>query len=1016
MRKSRKFGWKKLVATFLAFSMLFSGEATIANANEYISNGVEDGFESTIWEETQNTDYNEDYTSEQENISADIIIEEQEASEESTLALPEDLVELQGVSDEIVSEEFESEEVVSNDEIDFDIEDSDAYEENPDVITEELDNTNAEVIIDENTMEGTSEREVLSGWGEITEEDQLLFATLSGVPKGVWIGGVNETVYTGEATEFNIHVYDENLLLEEDVDYTVSYMNNVEAATADSTNPPTVIVTGMGNYTGQIQARYTIKPIALMTTDIQAEDIYVEYTGEIISPVIEIFYKDTKLENKKDYIFDIKNTKNVSKDAIEAGTYNIVLTGIGNFSGTRNIKLFVTSATLIEKAIFTPIEPLEFTGTALKPAIQLSYEDKELKIGTDFTVEYKNNINAGIATVKIIGKGNFAGKRVETFEIVGIDMNLIDVYDLRESYYYTGNEIKPAVRLVYTKGNDATALSTILNAKTDYTVTYENNKAVGLATVIYEGKGKYTGRIIRNFYIDKYDFNSEDGNLRIASTPIVTYVKGGCKPDITLTYYGRALVCGKDYTLKYANNKEAGNVKKQPMITITGIGNYTGVLKRNFIISQQDISNLEIFAPDMVYSKKEDKVYFHSRPEIMDTDGKFLKLGVDYRITKYMYKNRTVLENSRVRVAGDEVGKTDRMPIGTELLVTIAGIGNYTGNVTANYKIVLNDIRKAKVTVCSQYFTGMPITPGKNQITVKIGGKELRQSDYEIVGYYKNVNKGNAQVLIHGIGNYGGFAWGKFAIKVKEIKGNRIYFNGNGATSGKMSDLELSSIDTSCVLYPNAYGRVGYEFAGWNTSEDGIGTTYADCASYYIPGDKNGLIIPLYAQWKPCSYTITYYMNGGINVPGNPGHYLYNEGAVNFVSPVRNGYDFRGWYKSQSSKKKIESIKSGTLGNIVLYAKWKVKAPNIISAKRIGTKKNEIHFGYVEGGTKYIISRSTSVDGDYVVIGSTKSDTFIDKNALPGNIYYYKVRAYSSQTSCKGYGDYSTPVGVSGSY
>ena len=534
---------------------------------------------------------------------------------------------------------------------------------------------------------------------------------------------------------------------------------------------------------------------------------------------------------------------------------------------------------------------------------------------------------------------------------------------------------------------------------TDYKVTYENNKQVGLATITIQGKGKYFGSIVKNFEIKKYDFNSEDGNLRISSEPVVSFLKGGCKPEVKVLYYGNTLTENRDYTLKYTNISEAGNTEKQPTITITGIGNYTGVLTRNFVINAQDITKLEIYAPDKVYSKNKEKPYHITYPVVRDFDGAALKKGVDYKITGYQYKNRTVLEDSTIRLAGDSVKGSDRMPVGTILLANVQGLGNYQGYTSASYKIVTQDMSKAKVTVNAQYFTGEAVTPGKNQITVKLGSRVLRTSDHEIVTYYDNVNQGTAKVLIHGIGNYGGYATGKFTIKIRDIKGNGVYFNGNGATGGRMSDIRLSSLETETVLYPNAYVRKGYEFSGWNTKEDGSGMPYQDCGTISFPADKNGIMITLYAQWQPNAYSMTYYLNGGTNNGKNPSFYRYNTDSVVFQTPFRDGYDFKGWYRTRNFAKLTPEIKPGTMGNITLYAKWKVKAPVIVSAAKVSSAKNRITYTAVTGASKYMIYRSTSQYGTYERIGSTKSTSFDDEKAKPGKIYYYKTYENSQITS-----------------
>lgn len=65
-------------------------------------------------------------------------------------------------------------------------------------------------------------------------------------------------------------------------------------------------------------------------------------------------------------------------------------------------------------------------------------------------------------------------------------------------------------------------------------------------------------------------------------------------------------------------------------------------------------------------------------------------------------------------------------------------------------------------------------------------------------------------------------------------------FIANGA-NGTMTDQSASS---ATALSANAFTRSGYSFAGWNTSADGSGVSYADGASYAFTSSTT-----LYAQW-----------------------------------------------------------------------------------------------------------------------------------------------------------------------
>lgn len=148
-----------------------------------------------------------------------------------------------------------------------------------------------------------------------------------------------------------------------------------------------------------------------------------------------------------------------------------------------------------------------------------------------------------------------------------------------------------------------------------------------------------------------------------------------------------------------------------------------------------------------------------------------------------------------------------------------------------------------------------------------------------------------------------------------------IRFDGNGSTSGQMSDLAGCLFDQSYILATNVYKRKGYVFKGWNTSPDGIGIPYEDGDSVSNLATIHGEIVTLYAQWEIEEYTITYELDGGINNSGNPASYTVND-AIVFEDANRENYIFRGWYTDEEFTDSIEGVATGTTGNLVLYAKW----------------------------------------------------------------------------------------------
>ena len=125
-----------------------------------------------------------------------------------------------------------------------------------------------------------------------------------------------------------------------------------------------------------------------------------------------------------------------------------------------------------------------YTGKALKPVVTVKYGKTKLVKGTDYTVSYKNNKEAGTATVTLTGKGDYTGTRKVTFTIKPAKLSKCTFSALKDAVY-SGAAKKPAVTVKFG--------ATKLKKGTDYTVAYKNNIEVGTATVTLTGKGNFTG-------------------------------------------------------------------------------------------------------------------------------------------------------------------------------------------------------------------------------------------------------------------------------------------------------------------------------------------------------------------------------------------------------------------------------------------------------------------------------------------------------------------------------------------
>lgn len=86
------------------------------------------------------------------------------------------------------------------------------------------------------------------------------------------------------------------------------------------------------------------------------------------------------------------------------------------------------------------------------------------------------------------------------------------------------------------------------------------------------------------------------------------------------------------------------------------------------------------------------------------------------------------------------------------------------------------------------------------------------------------------------------------------------------------------------------------------------------------------------AVFAPEVYTITYDLEGGSNHTDNP--YLYEYGqTVQLESPVRDGYEFLGWYNKDGNR--VTEITLGEMGDLELFAQW-AKAASVTVLPQTG--------------------------------------------------------------------------------
>ena len=344
-----------------------------------------------------------------------------------------------------------------------------------------------------------------------------------------------------------------------------------------------------------------------------------------------------------------------------------------------------------------------------------------------------------------------------------------------------------------------------------------------------------TGYVTVTASANGYDSVSKDVKIVVSKKSLnnglitlseTSYVYDGTykKPAATVTFGGKVLQEGKDYTISYRNNLNVGVTT----VIATGMGDYTGYTSKNFTITKRAMAGGTVSVASSVSFTGS-----NITPSVtVKVAGRTLTSGTDYTVSYSNNKNvgtSNVYVYSKGNYSGSLSAKFDIVPAKQQIqkletkykgfYIDWAQKGSATGydveysvnanmngaasrHLTANkpdtltisgltgdktyyvrvrsytnrngkvyygawsdvksIKTANNDITKATVSgISTKAFTGKAIT---QNVTVKVGNTVLKNGTDYTVSYSNNKKVGKATVKITGKGKYGGVITKTFKI------------------------------------------------------------------------------------------------------------------------------------------------------------------------------------------------------------------------------------------------------------
>ncbi|MCH5248970.1 MAG: BspA family leucine-rich repeat surface protein [Lachnospiraceae bacterium] len=332
------------------------------------------------------------------------------------------------------------------------------------------------------------------------------------------------------------------------------------------------------------------------------------------------------------------------------------------------------------------IKAKTYDGSAYEPTVKVTVKEnnkkKTLTEGTDYRVQYLNNVNAGTGTVVVRGNGKYKGKITQTFTIKPKSIGKLKV--VVGSMVVGGDSANPPI-YVYDGGS-------LIDKNTGYTLSGNDNITVlptKAAKVTIAGMGNYTGtRTVKIAVYDKEEASHiiNPGNVTLSISEAAYTGRAITDDNLEVKIDDSPLTKNKDYKVQYKNNKDAGTA----FVIVTGKGSYKGTVVKTFKITPIE-PTLEIKdIADKTYNAKLQK----PSVTVKVVGGKKLKKNKDYTVA---YKSNLHAGTATVIVTGKD---------------------NYTSVITKTFNIKPQKI--SRVSVKGTKENGLIVTYSKRQLKLGV--------------------------------------------------------------------------------------------------------------------------------------------------------------------------------------------------------------------------------------------------------------------------------------------------------
>lgn len=282
-----------------------------------------------------------------------------------------------------------------------------------------LSDVDFDVSYSENEMAGEATVTITAKSSNYSSSLSQAFTILPKELEYSMLGELGTYSYTGFDVEPEVVLTYNNMPLGKDIDFSVSYSNNLNAS---DNALITISAVDNGNYSGSIEATFSITRLSLENAQVGGYLAEYDFNDTEIKPEFSITvagYFEEDQETLKTLVNGVDFEVQYQDDCKNVGVKEVTIIGINNFSYLTSVEFEIVATNIESLTIEGFEESLPYNhGDGVTQNLVLKLGDNV--IGSEnYVISYQNNINAGETAELYItpSNANLTGEISRTFDI-----------------------------------------------------------------------------------------------------------------------------------------------------------------------------------------------------------------------------------------------------------------------------------------------------------------------------------------------------------------------------------------------------------------------------------------------------------------------------------------------------------------------------------------------------------------------------------------------------------------------